>query len=46
MTRKLNEHNLLFPRYEDGNIDVKTGKYDTNNQPKNATFKYEQEGIF
>ena len=41
-----NEHNIKFPRDEEGNIDVKNGKYDTNNQPKNATFKYEQEGSF
>ena len=44
MTIKVNEHNIWFPRYEEGNIDVKTGKYDTNHQPKKATFKYEQEG--
>ena len=37
---------MRFPRYEKGNIDVKTGKYDTNNQLKKATFKYEQEGRF
>ena len=43
---KLNEHKIWFTRYEEGNIDVKSGKYDTNNQPKKATFKYEQEGGF
>ena len=37
---KFNEHNIRFPRYEDRNINVKRGTYDTNNQPKNATFKY------
>ena len=42
MTSKFNEHNIRFTRYEEGNIDVKTGKYDTNNQTKKATFKYEQ----
>ena len=46
MTSKLNEHNIRFPRDEEGNIDVKNGKYDTNNQPKKATFKYKQEGRF
>ena len=46
MTSKLNEHNIRFPRDEEGNIDVKNGKYDTNNQPKKATFKYEQNGGF
>ena len=46
MTSKLNEHNIQFPRDEEGNIDVKNGEYDTNNQPKKATFKYEQEGRF
>ena len=46
MTSKLNKHNIRFPRDEEGNIDVKNGKYDTNNQPKNSIFKYEQEGRF
>ena len=45
ITNKCNKHNVLFPRDEKGNIDVKTGKYDTYNQPKRANFKYEQEGI-
>ena len=27
-------------------MDVKRGVYETNNQPKKATFKYEQEGRF
>ena len=46
MTSKVNKHNIRFPRDEEGNIDVKNGEYDTNNQPKKATFKYEQEGRF
>ena len=46
VTSKANEQNIRFPRYEEGKIDVKTGKYDTNNQPKKAAFKYEQEGRF
>ena len=46
MTNKLNEHKIRFPRYEEGNIGVKNGKYDTNNRPKKSTFKYEQEGRF
>ena len=46
MTSKVNEHNIRFPRDEEGNIDVKTSKYDTKNQLKKATFKYEQEGRF
>ena len=46
VTSKVNEHNIRFPRDEEGNIDVKNGKYDTSNQPKKATFKYEQEGRF
>ena len=41
VTSKVNEHNRR--RRE---IDVKTGKYDANNQPKKATFKYEQEVNF
>ena len=46
VTSKVNKHNIRSPRDEEGNIDVKNGKYDTNNQPKKATFKYEQEGRF
>ena len=32
MTSMFNKHNIRFPRYEEGKIDVKTGKYDTDNQ--------------
>ena len=46
MTSKVNEHNIRFPRNEEGNVDVKNGRYGTNNQPKKATFKYEQEVRF
>ena len=46
MKSKANEHNIRFPRDEEGNIDVKNGEYDTNNQPKKSTFKYEQEERF
>ena len=46
MTSKVNEHNIRFPINEEGNIDVKNGEYDTNNQVKKATFKYEQEERF
>ena len=46
VTSKVKEHNIWFTRYEDGHIYVKNGKYDTNNQPKKATFKYEQEVRF
>ena len=46
VTSKVNEHNIRFPIYEEGKIDVKTGKYDTNNQPKKSTLKYEQKGRF
>ena len=44
LSSKVNEHNIIFPRDKEGEIDVKTGKYDTNSQPKKSTFKYEQEG--
>ena len=37
---------FLSPRNEEGKVDVKRGVYETNNQPKKATFKYEQEGQF
>ena len=43
-TSKLNKHNIRFQGNEEGNIDVKSGKYDMNNQPKRENFKYEQEG--
>ena len=46
VTSLLNEHNIRFPRDEEGNVYVKNGQYGTNNQPKKATFKYEQEGRF
>ena len=41
-----NECNIMSPRNEDGEVDVERGLYDTNNQPKRASFKYEQEGRF
>ena len=34
VTSKVNKHNIRFPRDEEGNIDVKNGEYDTNDQPK------------
>ena len=40
---RLNSFNVLFTRYEEGKVDVERGYYETNNQPKKATFKYEQE---
>ena len=36
----------MFPRNEEGEVDVERGVYNANNQPKRATFKYEQEGQF
>ena len=46
MTSKVNEHNIRFPGYEEGNVDVKNGQYGTNDQPQKDTFKYEQEERF
>ena len=46
VTSKVNKHNIRFPRDEEGNVDVKNDQYGTNNEPKKATFKYEQEGRF
>ena len=46
VTSKVNEHNIRFPRYEEGNVDIKICQYGTNNQPKKAAFKHEQEGRF
>ena len=45
-TSRSNECNIMLPRNEDGEVDVERGVYDTNNQPKRASFKYEQEGRF
>ena len=45
-TSHSNECNIVFPRNEEGEVDVERGFYNTNNQPKRATFKYEQEGRF
>ena len=45
-TSRSNECNIVFPRNEEGEVDVERCVYDTNNQPKKATFKYEQEGRF
>ena len=42
----MNEHNIRFPRDEEGNVEVKNCQYGTNNQPKKSTFKYEQEERF
>ena len=36
----------MFPINEERGVDVERGVYNTNNQPKRATFKYEQEGRF
>ena len=45
-TSHSNECNIVFPRNEEGEVDVERGVYNTNNQPKKATFKCEQEGRF
>ena len=47
-TSRSNECNILFPRNEEGEVDVDVirGVYDTNNQPERASFKYDQEGRF
>ena len=42
----VNDCNVLFPRNEEGKVDVERGAYDTNNQPKKSNFKYDQEGQF
>ena len=43
-TSWVNDYNVYFPRNEEGKVDVVRGVYETNNQTKKATFKYEQEG--
>ena len=42
----MNDYNVLFPRDEEGKVDVERGVYEMNNQPKKANFKYDQEGRF
>ena len=42
----MNDYNVLFPRNEERKVDVGRGVYETKNQPKKATFKYEQEERF
>ena len=38
--------NVLFPSIEERKVDYKIGVYETNNQTKRVTFKYEQERRF
>ena len=45
-TSWVNECNVLFPRNEEGKVDVKIGVYETKNLPYKATIKYKQEGRF
>ena len=45
-TSHSNECNIVFPINEEVKVDVETVVYNTNNQPKKATFKYKQEGLF
>ena len=45
-TSQINEYNVFSPRGEVGEVDVERGVYDTNNQSKRETFKYDQEGQF
>ena len=44
-TSRVNDYNVLFTINEEVKVDVKRGVYETNNQPKKETFKYEQEGL-
>ena len=45
-TIRVKYYNVFSPMNEEGKVDVGRGVYETNNQPKKATFKYEQEGRF
>ena len=45
-TSRLNDYNVLFPRDREGKVDLERGVYETNNQPKKSTFKYEQRDNF
>ena len=44
-TIPINYYYILFPRNEERKVDMGRGVYETNNQPKKATFKYEKEGL-
>ena len=41
-TSRVNGYNDLFPINEEEKVDVGRGVYETNNQPKKATYKYKQ----
>ena len=43
---RVNDYDVLFPRNEEGKVNLGIGVYETNNQRKKATFKCEQEGQF
>ena len=43
-TSRVNDYNAFSPRNEEGKVDVGRGVYETNNQPKKATFKNKKEG--
>ena len=45
-TSQVNDYIFLFPRNEEGKVDVGRDLYETNNQLKKETFNYEQEGQF
>ena len=45
-TSHSNECKIVFPRSEEGEVDVERGVYNAINQPKRANFKYKQEGRF
>ena len=45
-TIRVNERNIVLPRNEEEEIDEERCVYDTKNQPKRASFKYEQAGRF
>ena len=45
-TSRSNEFNILFPRNEEGEVNVERGVYDTKNQLNIASFKYEKEERF
>ena len=37
-TSRVTDYNAVFPRNEEGKMDVGRGVYETNNQPKKAIF--------
>ena len=45
-TSRMNDYNVLSPKYEKGKVDLERGVYEMSNQQNKATFEYDQKGQF